>query len=139
MISIDITLVFQVVNFLITLFILNVLIIRPIREVLARRRAHNAALAGDAGSMKDIAARKLESYEARLVQARAQMASSRDAAKKAGEREAQKHLEAVGAEARTIRQNATERLREESAAARRELEGRVAAYAESAIGKVLGV
>ena len=127
------------VNFLITLFILNVLIIRPIREVLARRRAHNAALAGDAGSMKDIAARKLESYEARLVQARAQMASSRDAAKKAGEREAQKHLEAVGAEARTIRQNATERMREESAAARRELEGRVAAYAESAIGKVLGV
>lgn len=139
MISIDITLVFQVVNFLITLFILNVLIIRPIREVLARRRAHNAALAGDAGSMKDIAARKLESYEARLVQARAQMASARDAAKKAGEREAQKHLEAVGAEARTIRQNATERMREESAAARRELEGRVAAYAESAIGKVLGV
>ncbi len=139
MISIDITLVFQVVNFLITLFILNVLIIRPIREVLARHRAHNAALAGDAGSMKDIAARKLESYEARLVQARAQMASSRDAAKKAGEREAQKHLEAVGAEARTIRQNATERMREESAAARRELEGRVAAYAESAIGKVLGV
>lgn len=139
MISIDITLVFQVVNFLITLFILNVLIIRPIRDVLARRRAHNAALAGDAGSMKDIAARKLESYEARLVQARAQMASSRDAAKKAGEREAQKHLEAVGAEARTIRQNATERMREESAAARRELEGRVAAYAESAIGKVLGV
>ena len=139
MISIDITLVFQVVNFLITLFILNVLIIRPIREVLARRRAHNAALAGDAGSMKDIAARKLESYEARLVQARAQMASSRDAAKKAGEREAQKHLEAVGAEARTIRQNATERMREESAAARRELEGRVAAYADSAIGKVLGV
>ena len=139
MISIDITLVFQVVNFLITLFILNVLIIRPIREVLARRRANNAALAGDAGSMKDIAARKLESYEARLVQARAQMASSRDAAKKAGEREAQKHLEAVGAEARTIRQNATERMREESAAARRALEGRVAAYAERAIGKVLGV
>ena len=84
MISIDITLVFQVVNFLITLFILNVLIIRPIREVLARRRAHNAALAGDAGSMKDIAARKLESYEARLVQARAQMASSRDAAVQSG-------------------------------------------------------
>ncbi len=138
MISIDVTLLFQVMNFLITLFILNVLIIRPIRDVLARRRAHNAALAGDAGSMKDIAARKLESYEARLVHARAQMASSRDAAKKAGERDAQKHLEAAGAEARTIRQNATERMREESAVARRELEGKVAAYAESAIGKVLG-
>ena len=65
MISIDVTLFFQVVNFLITLFILNALIIRPIRDVLARRRAHNEALAGDAGSMKDIAARKLESYEAR--------------------------------------------------------------------------
>ena len=39
MISIDVTLFFQVVNFLITLFILNALIIRPIRDVLARRRA----------------------------------------------------------------------------------------------------
>lgn len=138
MISIDVTLLFQMLNFLITLFILNVLIIRPIRDVLARRRAHNAALAGDADSMKDIAARKLESYEARLVRARAQMASAREEAKKAGERDAQKHLDDIGAEARTIRRDATERMREESAAARRELEGKVAAYAESAIGKVLG-
>ena len=138
MISIDVTLFFQVVNFLITLFILNALIIRPIRDVLARRRAHNEALAGDAGSMQDIAARKLESYEARLVHARAQRASCRDAARKAGEQDARQHLESAGAEARAIRQEAAERMRTESAAARKALEGKVAAYAESAIGKMLG-
>ena len=88
--------------------------------------------------MKDIAARKLESYEARLVHARAQMASSRDAARKAGEQDARQHLESAGAEARAIRQEAAERMRTESAAARKALEGKVAAYAESAIGKMLG-
>ena len=87
--------------------------------------------------MQDIAARKLESYEARLVHARAQMASSRDAARKAGEQDA-RQLESAGAEARAIRQEAAERMRTESAAARKALEGKVAAYAESAIGKMLG-
>lgn len=139
MISIDVTLFFQVVNFLVTLFILNVLIIRPIREVLARRRARNAALAEDADSMKSIAARKLEGYEARILQARAQMASFRDEARKSGESSARTQLESAGETARSIRQEATERTHKESAAAREELEGRVAAYAESAIGKVLGL
>lgn len=48
------------------------------------------------------------------------------------------HLESAGAEARAIRQEAAERMRTESAAARKALEGKVAAYAESAIGKMLG-
>ena len=138
MISIDITLLFQTVNFLVTLFILNVLIVRPIRGVLARRRAHNDALAGEAGTMKERAAQKLESYQARLLQARQQMTSFRDEAKKAGEDSARTRLEAAGAEARSIRQEAAERTRQDSDAARQELQAKVAAFAKSAVGKVLG-
>ena len=38
MINIDITLLIQLVNFLIALAIINYLIIRPVRGIMARRR-----------------------------------------------------------------------------------------------------
>jgi F-type H+-transporting ATPase subunit b len=44
MINIDITLLIQLVNFLVALAIINYLIIRPVRGVIARRRAQNDEL-----------------------------------------------------------------------------------------------
>ena len=52
MINIDITLLIQVVNFLIALAIINYLIIRPVRGIMARRRAQNDELRGAADSQK---------------------------------------------------------------------------------------
>ena len=138
MISLDITFLFQLVNFLITLALLNWLIIGPVRRVMAERRARNDSLRGDAGSLNDDAARKLETYEARLLQARSEMAAAREVAKQAGEKEAQGRLDAAGGEARSIRQAATDRLHEESAEARQTLNARVSDYARLAVDRLLG-
>lgn len=138
MISIDITLLFQLVNFLVALVIINGLIIGPVRRVMAERNARNEALRGDAGSLDSASARKMEEYEARLLLARTEMAAAREAAKQAGEKDAQNRLETAGGEARAIRQQATERLHEESAEARRELDGKVTDYARLAVNRLLG-
>lgn len=138
MISLDITLLFQLVNFLVSLALLNWLIIGPVRRVMAERRARNDSLRGDTGTLNDDAARKLEVYEARLLQARVEMASAREAAKQAGEKDAQSRLEAAGGDARAIRQEATDRLRHESAEARQHLDGKVSDYARLAVDKLLG-
>ena len=138
MISLDITLLFQLVNFLVTLALLNWLIIGPVRRVMAERRARNDGLRGDTGSLNDEAARKLEDYEARLLRARAEMAAVRDEAKQAGEKDAQGRLESAGEEARVIRREAADRLHAESADARRELDAQVGDYARLAVDKLLG-
>ena len=52
MINIDITLLIQLVNFLIALAIINYLIIRPVRGIMARRRAQNDELRGAADSLE---------------------------------------------------------------------------------------
>ena len=137
MISIDITLLFQTVNFLVTLFILNVLIVRPIRDVLARRRARNEALAGETSGMQESAAQKMEGYEARMMRTRIQMKAVRDEAKQAAEESARIRLESASEDARAIHQTAAENIRQESEAARKELQGRIAAFAKSAVGRVL--
>lgn len=138
MISLDITLVFQLVNFLVTLALLNWLIIGPVRRVMAERRARNDGLRGDTGSLNTEAARKLEAYEARLLRTRAEMAAVRDEARQNGDKDAQGRLEAAGAEARAMRREATDRLHAESADARRELDGRMGGYVNLAVDKLLG-
>lgn len=138
MISIDFTLFFQLANFLVTLVILNCLIIRPIREVLAKRRAQNSDLLKSAQAMNTDAAHKLESYDARLLRARVDMAGIREEAKREAEKSSQARLDSASGDARSIRQEATGRLHEESSAAQRALESRVDEFTRLAVAKVLG-
>ena len=138
MINLDITFLFQLVNFLVTVALLNWLIIGPVRRVMAERRARNDGLRGDAAALNDEAARKLEDYETRLLRARAEMAAVRDEAKQAGEKAAQGRLESAGEEARAIRRAASDRVRAESLDARRQLDARVGDYARQALDRLLG-
>lgn len=138
MINLDITFLFQLVNFLITVALLNWLIIGPVRRIMAERRARNDGLRGDAATLNDEAAGKLEAYESRLLRARADMAAARDAAKQAGEKAAQGRLESAGEEARAILRAASERVHAESLDARRQLDARVGDYARQALDKLLG-
>lgn len=139
MINLDITFLFQLANFLITVALLNWLIIGPVRRVMAERRARNDGLRGDAAMLNDEAARKLEAYESRLLHARAEMAAVRDEAKQAAEKTAQGRLEGAGEEARGILRAASDRVRAESLDARQQLDARVDGYARQALDKLLGV
>ncbi len=138
MISIDITLLIQLVNFFISLAIINYLIIRPIRGILARRRAENDALRGNAETLEGEAKLKRESYAARIAKARAEVSALRDAVKASAQKSAQEALNSAGEKARGIRHEAVARIQEESRAARTELEGRVGEFAQLAVKSMLG-
>ena len=117
MINIDITLLIQLVNFLVALAIINYLIIRPVRGVIARRRAQNDELRGRADTLMDEADLKMEGYTARIAQAR---------------------MHAAGEEARAIHRAAADRVQAESAEAQRELDGRVGEFVQVALKSMLG-
>ena len=138
MINIDITLLIQLVNFLIALAIINYLIIRPVRGVIARRRAQNDELRGAADSLEGEAGLKMEGYKARIEKARAEVSAVRKSMKTAAEQAAQARVNAAGDEARSIHRAAAERVRAESAEARRELDGRVGDFVQVALKSMLG-
>ena len=58
MINLDITLFIQVLNFLLGLAIINYLFVRPIRSVIARRRALYHASRTEADSLMESAEKK---------------------------------------------------------------------------------
>ena len=138
MINIDITLLIQLVNFLVALAIINYLIIRPVRGVIARRRAQNDELRGSADTIRSEADLKMEGYTARIAQARADVAAVRESIKASAEKDAQARVHAAGEEARAIHRAAADRVQAESAEAQRELDGRVGDYVQAALKSMLG-
>ncbi|HJD97312.1 ATP synthase F0 subunit B [Mailhella massiliensis] len=138
MINIDITLLIQVVNFLVALAIINYLIIRPVRGAMARRRAQNDVLRGDADTLEGEAGLKLDGYNARIAEARAEMSALRKSMKAAAEEAAQARLNEAGDEARSIHRAAAGRIQEEGAEARRELDAKVGDFVQVALKSMLG-
>lgn len=66
MITIDIVFLFQAVNFLLLLFLLNILLFKPVRKVLADRAAGMAASREKAASVDREVQEKMRRYEERL-------------------------------------------------------------------------
>lgn len=81
MLDLNITLVFQLINFFIALFFLNYLIIKPIREIIKKRNAMMDSLASEADNYHNEAVSRLEAYEASLAKARQEAGQNREAGK----------------------------------------------------------
>jgi len=68
MISIDIALVFQIVNFLILMLLLNIFLYKPVRKILAERDAEIAAAKEKTTAVDREVQEKMALYEAKLRQ-----------------------------------------------------------------------
>lgn len=89
MLDLNITLLFQFINFLIAIFFLNILLIRPVRDIISKRNALMESLADEADKYHAEATARLEAYEAQLAEARKQAGLTRESGKDAGVAELQ--------------------------------------------------
>jgi F-type H+-transporting ATPase subunit b len=87
MISIDIALVFQIVNFLILMLILNIFLYKPVRKILGEREAEIAA-ANEKTAAVDIEVQgKMALYEAKLREVKVKANEEKNLAIKASREE----------------------------------------------------
>ena len=78
MIELNLTLLIQVINFLVGLAIINYFFVKPIRAVIARRRAQNDAQRTEAEGLEKSAVDKVDGYNGRIAAAHAEAASVRE-------------------------------------------------------------
>jgi F-type H+-transporting ATPase subunit b len=71
MINIDIVFLFQTVNFLVLLFLLNILLYKPIRKVMAKRDAEISAAREKTISVDTDVREKMAAYERKLREVKA--------------------------------------------------------------------
>jgi len=76
-ISLNITFIFQLVNFLLLMMLLNVLLYRPIRKILADRAAEIAGGHEKAAEVDRDVQEKMALYETRLREAKAKASEER--------------------------------------------------------------
>ncbi len=136
-ISLDITFFIQLINFFISLLIINSLIIKPIRGVIARRKSIIDADNKDTENFTQRMNTYNLQYEERLQAVRAQMAKERDEYKKSAEDVSRSVLGKASDEARAIRQESTQKIQSESQQALQTLQTNVSAYSREALTKIL--
>lgn len=136
-ISLDITFFIQLVNFLISLLIINALIIKPIRSNMARRKALIDADNKDTENFTQRMNAQYAQYDERIGKVRAEIALERERSKNSAEETARSMINAANDEARGIRQEATQKVQQESKEALEVLQAKVSGYSKDALSKIL--
>lgn len=138
MINLDHTLFIQLVNFLITLVVLNFLLIKPVRNQIAQRNQLIAAQSEEIEAFSSQASEKLSSYEKSLAEARSQASLAREALKAEGADKEQQLIQAAQSEAQAYLQTSREEVKKDVKSAMASLQSQVNDFAEKAIAKILG-
>ncbi len=137
MLDIDITLVIQLVNFLVTLVFLNYLLIKPVRNIMAQRKGILASFANEAEKFNTEAEKRLRNYESALQEARTKAGQEREAIRSEGARREQEIVSQAQTRAQGIVQKSKEQISAESAVAMQALRGQADALASAALKKIL--
>ena len=138
MINLDHTIIIQLVNFLITLVVLNFLLIRPVRNQIAERNTLVQTQSGHIAEFTSQASEKLSSYEKSLSEARNQASLARDALKAEGNVREHELLQAAQNEAQAYLQSSREEVAKDVKTAMNTLQSQVNDFADKAISKILG-
>ena len=138
MINVDQSLIYQIINVLLLMLILNALLYKPIRNILKQRAEKVAGLTSEALKAQTDMTQKDQDYQNRLQQARKEGFEQKNLFKLEGQEEEKKLLQIanqkIEAELAQNRQKIAGQVEE----ARKKLSGEVASFSQEIAQKILG-
>ncbi|MDA3971497.1 MAG: ATP synthase F0 subunit B [Desulfobulbaceae bacterium] len=138
MITIDMTLPMQIINILILMMVLNVILYRPIRTMLAARKEKLAGLATDVQNYKKNAQLRVDEFDTKMNDARRKAKAEFDGARAVATAAGNEKLAEIRGEADKTKAEQLSVVASEFTAARKELTGQVDDFAKAMAGKILG-
>lgn len=138
MLEINPSLFVQIINFLLLLFLLNILLFRPIRNVLTKRREK---MDGFQESIEELSAKAEESEKGLtdgMLEARREGHSERETFKNEGRAEERGILQEAGGSVEEKISTARKEMDKKMAEVRRNLEDQTAAFSKELAEKILG-
>ncbi len=138
MIDLDYSFFIQLVNFLITIVVLNTFLIRPIRGQIKQRADHMAERMGEIEKFGSQAENKILVYEAALDAARKKGVDMRNHLKEEGTAEEAKLMETANQQAVSAIKAAREAIAAQAKEAMGKLRAEVGNFAKLAATKILG-
>ncbi|MGD2124610.1 MAG: hypothetical protein PVG99_00930 [Desulfobacteraceae bacterium] len=138
MLKIDFTLIIQIANFLFLLFILNILLYRPIRKILTRRREEMDSYEGMIGDFQNKSAQYTKELEESVAWARREGAKEKETLKSDGLEEEKGMLGEATSEAAGKIEQARDEISRTLVDARQSLENELAVFSKELAEKILG-
>jgi F-type H+-transporting ATPase subunit b len=139
MLNIDITSLFiQIGNFLLLILLLNIIVYRPIRNILSKRKEEMSSTEGLTQSLTQKAAQDSNELEANISDTRKQGVKERDVLKSEGDEEEQKMLKETYSLVQNKIDAARRELEEARLKARDSLQAEVRGFSSNLVEKLLG-
>ncbi len=137
-VGVDISMLIQMVNFLVTLLVLNFLLFRPIRRIVRERKEKIARSEAEIERVRLGAQEKLSMFESQLEQARGEGAEKRLEVRKGAQEEERTLLDKVTREMEATLERARGEISADATKARDALRAQSAAFASAVAEKILG-
>lgn len=138
MIDINLTIVIQVVQFLLLLFVLNRFLFRPTINLIEEREQKITTWKEETKNFHESMQERLQSYENQILEAKAQAQEQQELVTEELQKEEDKKLEAVSEEAVRIVVSTREKLQEETELLRGQLREQAEEMSQLVAEKVLG-
>lgn len=138
MIEINLTIVIQVVQFLLLLFILNRFLFRPTINLIEEREKKITGWKEETKNCHESMQARLQSYENQILEAKAKVQEQQELVTEELKKEEDKKLEAVSEEALRIVASTREKLQQETEALRGQLREQAKEMSQLVTEKVLG-
>lgn len=138
MIEINQSLIFQIINLLLLMLILNVLLYKPIRTILKNRAEKIAVLEAEANKARADMIQKDQDYQNQLQLARKEGFEYKNQLKLAGQEEEKKVLQEAGQQVDAQLDQNRQKIVQQVEAARRKLSAEVSSFSQEIAQKILG-
>ena len=134
----DISLVYQMINFLVLLFVLNLVLYKPIRNVLLVRKAKIEGMQNGAEKAQSDLVAGEDAYNSGLKQARSKGLKSKEAFIEEASKEEKEIIDRINKKAQANLAEIKKQVAQETEQARKSLEAEVGVYAKAIGEKILG-
>ena len=138
MIEINLTIVIQVVQFLLLLFILNRFLFRPTVNLIREREKRISDWEEETKNFRESMQMRLQSYEEQILEAKALAQEQQERMTEALKKEEEKKMGAVSEEAFSIVASTREKLQEETEMLRGQLREQAEEMSQLVAEKILG-
>jgi F-type H+-transporting ATPase subunit b len=134
----DITLVIQMVNMFVLMFLLNAIIYKPVRKILRERAAKLQGMNDDVAKLQDNARRRQEEVDKKMALASGKAKSALDAARAEAQMAGDAKIAAIKAEADSEKDTQLAEVKAQIVNAGKELQANLDGFATAMAGKILG-
>lgn len=134
----DLSLIIQMINFLVLLWVLNLVFFKPIRNIIIQRKEKVDGLENGISNLSNEVTEKDNAYKNGLKEARAQGLKKKEAYIEEASQEEKEIIDQINKKAQARLAEIKQQVADETEKARSELEKEVDAYAKLIGEKILG-